>query len=88
MQDAVVLARALEVAPDVDTALTLFGEARYDVCKFVQDVSRAVGEAGAQETPGDDMAARNNRLRATAQSAVDGFYSKLDALDRAAETQL
>ena len=79
MEDAVVLAEALERVADLDAALTAFGEARYPVCRHVQDVSRAVGEAGAAELAGD-IAARNARFREMAQGAVDGFYARLDAL--------
>ena len=57
------------------------------MCEFVQTVSRAVGEAGAQEIAGD-LGPRNARLRETAQSAVDGFYQRLDALNSAAEAHL
>lgn len=87
MQDAVVLARALSRFDDLDGALTAFGKARYPVCEFVQNVSRSVGEAGAEEIEGD-LGPRNARLRDTAQSAVDGFYDKLDALIRAADAHL
>lgn len=87
MQDAVVLAQALSRIDDLDTALTAFGKARYPVCEFVQNVSRAVGEAGAEEIDGD-LGPRNARLRETAQSAVDGFYAKLDELNREADRSL
>lgn len=87
MQDAVVLANALTRIDDLDTALTTFGKARYPVCEFVQNVSRAVGDAGAEEIDGD-LGPRNARLRETAQSAVDEFYAKLDALTRAADAHL
>ena len=88
MQDAVVLAQALEKETELGAALSNFGAARFPVCKFVQDVSRAVGEAGAQEIEGGDMSARNEKLKDTAQQAVDGFYGKLDALNREAEKLL
>lgn len=87
MQDAVVLAQALTQKDGLETALTAFGEARYPVCNFVQDVSRAVGEAGAEEIEGD-LGPRNTRLRETAQSAVDAFYERLDTLNDEAERRL
>lgn len=87
MQDAVVLAQALARIDDPDTALRAFGKARYPVCEFVQNVSRSVGEAGSKEIEGD-YGPRNARLRETAQSAVDGFYGRLDALNREADAQL
>ena len=84
MQDAVILTKALDAARSLDDALERFGNARLPVCQFVQDVSRAVGEAGAQEIEGalDD---RNAELRQTAQAKVDGFYRKLDTLSAEAE---
>lgn len=82
MQDAVVLAEALAAHDSVDEALTAFGQARFPVCEFVQNVSRAVGEAGAQEV--GDPSARYSEMRATAQEKVDGFYGRLGALTEAA----
>lgn len=87
MQDAVVLAQALSRIEDLETALNAFGKARYPVCEFVQSVSRAVGEAGAEELDGN-LGPRNARLRETAQASVDGFYAKLDALTAAADASL
>jgi len=87
MQDAVVLAEALDRVDDIGAALTAFGAARHPVCRFVQDASRAVGEAGAKEAAGD-LAARNAGLKATAQAAVDGFYRRLEALTRDGEARL
>jgi 2-polyprenyl-6-methoxyphenol hydroxylase-like FAD-dependent oxidoreductase len=80
MQDAVVLADALERAHDLDTALATFGAARFPVCQFIQDASRAVGEAGARETADDDPVDRHSALKVTAQTAVDKFYKELHAL--------
>ena len=80
MQDAVVLAQVLAVADTVPEALTRFGKVRAPVCKFVQDVSRAVGEAGASEDV-SDLAARNAWLAAGAQGKVDGFYAELARLN-------
>lgn len=87
MQDAVVLAQALGRFDELGAALTAFGKVRYPVCEFVQNVSRAVGESGAEEIDGD-LEPRNARMRETAQSAVDGFYTKLDALNAAGDAQL
>lgn len=87
MQDAVVLARILDVAETVPEALTRFGTLRAPVCKFVQDVSRAVGEAGAAEDI-TDLAARNAGLAEGAQGKVDGFYAKLGQLNAEAEAQI
>jgi 2-polyprenyl-6-methoxyphenol hydroxylase-like FAD-dependent oxidoreductase len=83
MQDAVVLAEALAATPDLEAALTAFGRARFPVCEFVQNVSRAVGEDGARETPGG-AEARHAAMRDTAQGKVDGFYRKLAELSAAA----
>ena len=47
----------------------------------VRQVSRA------EEIDGD-LEPRNARMRETAQSAVDGFYTKLDALNAAGDAQL
>lgn len=79
MQDAVVLAESISVHDTLDFALTAFGRARFPVCAYVQDVSRAVGEAGAAEAPGG-AASRDRDMRLTAQAKVDAFYSKLRAL--------
>lgn len=76
MQDAIVLAEAITAHETLEEALTAFGLARFPVCAFVQDASRAVGEAGAKETLGG-AAARNLEMRRTAQAKVDGFYGKL-----------
>ena len=86
MQDALALAMALS-HHGTDTALAVFGEARGPVCRFVQDVSRAVGEAGAEETEGG-LERRNAEMRATAQDKVDGFYARLDALNTEADALL
>ena len=80
MQDAVVLGEALEAQDNLEDALKTFGAARMPVCQFVQDVSRAVGEAGAREVDGA-LEARNAELRDTAQAKVDAFYARLDALN-------
>ena len=87
MQDAVILPRALHAAPDLPGALALFGDLRAPVCRFVQEASRAVGEAGGREDV-TDLRARNAALARTAQGAVDGFYDKLNALNAVAEARL
>ena len=76
MEDGVVLARLLAVTDDIDAALTRFGQLRAPVCTFVQDVSRAVGEAGAREDAAA-LAGRDARMRREAQGAVDDFYARL-----------
>lgn len=87
IQDALVLTRALKAHNKLDHALTAFGQARYPVCQFVQDVSRRVGEAGAQEDVGN-LAVRHAKLAETAQTAVDDFYGKLAALNSRADAVL
>lgn len=87
MQDAVMLADALGLHDTLEAALMAFGQARFPVCQFVQDSSRAVGEAGARETDGDP-AARNAEIRATAQGNVDRFYRRLADLEAQAQTIL
>ena len=87
MQDAVVLAAALKSHDKLDDALAAFGESRYPICKFVQDVSRAVGEAGAREDV-ETLDARNAELRASAQQKVDDFYNRLDEMNRLADSRL
>ena len=87
MEDAVVLAKALATRMSLDEALSAFGTARFPVCQFVQDVSRAVGEAGAEETIGA-ISERDARMRETAQANVDDFYRRLAELNRAADRRL
>lgn len=87
MQDSVVLAAALDTHDDLDTALTAFGESRYPICKFVQDVSRAVGEAGAREDI-ENLDARNAELQSSAQDKVDGFYNRLAEMNRLSNDRL
>ena len=84
IEDAVMLARALSSHSDLEAALTAFGKARTGPCRFVQDVSRAVGEAGANEDIAE-LASRNAELARTAQTKVDGFYGQLAALNAEAE---
>ncbi|AEI82783.1 monooxygenase FAD-binding protein (plasmid) [Cupriavidus necator N-1] len=79
LEDAVLLAQMLSREADVETTLQAFGEARYPLCKFVQDTSRKVGEAGAREGA-TLLAARNETMQRTAQRQVDDFYARMDAL--------
>lgn len=84
IQDAVMLATALDQHGDMEQALTAFGKARFGPCQFVQDVSRAVGEAGANEDIAN-LASRHADLARTAQEKVDGFYARLAALNSEAD---
>lgn len=79
VEDAVVLARMLRHAGEPDATLRAFAERRHPMCKFVQDVSRQVGEAGAME---DEQAClrRNAVMKQNAQAHVDGFYGRLEQL--------
>lgn len=76
LEDAVVLAEMIVGSTDLTTALLRFGERRFERCKFVQDASRRVGEAGATE----DAAAlkdRDARMKRGAQQDVDSFYARM-----------
>lgn len=79
LEDAVLLAQMLLQDDGVETTLRDFGEVRYPMCKFVQDTSRKVGEAGAQEDE-TVLNVRNETMRRTAQRQVDDFYTRMDAL--------
>jgi hypothetical protein len=46
------------------------------MCRFVQDASRKVGEAGAMEDA-ESCARRNAAMREGAQQQVDAFYRQL-----------
>ncbi len=87
MEDAVVLARVLDVADSMETALPLFGTVRQPICRFVQDASRAVGEAGAREDI-HSLDARNKAIADTAQDKVDSFYARLDQFQAEAAAQI
>jgi 2-polyprenyl-6-methoxyphenol hydroxylase-like FAD-dependent oxidoreductase len=84
MADAVVLGR-LVAEHGIDGALAAFGPLRAPACRFVQDASRRVGEAGAAEDA-TVLATRTETMRANAQKAVDDFYTTLARLSAAAET--
>jgi 2-polyprenyl-6-methoxyphenol hydroxylase-like FAD-dependent oxidoreductase len=76
LEDAVLLAEMLNGASDIPAILTAFSTRRFDRCKFVQDVSRSVGEAGAREDA-EAIAGRNKRMQASAQNDVDDFYARM-----------
>ncbi|MGT2455487.1 FAD-dependent monooxygenase [Cupriavidus basilensis] len=79
LEDAVLLAQMLSREADLEATLQAFGEARYPLCKFVQDTSRKVGEAGAREDA-TLLTARNETMLRTAQRQVDDFYARMEAL--------
>lgn len=87
LQDALVLAEALCQPGSIPSNLAAFGAARYPVCRFVQDASRAVGEAGAQESDGA-WQAPGGAFGTTAQANVDNFYARLAALTAEGDAQL
>ena len=76
VMDAVVLAKMLALDEDVESTLTAFGERRFPMCKFVQDSSREVGQAGAVEDV-DTCKVRNAAIREKAQGRIDSFYDNL-----------
>ena len=76
VMDAVLLAERLSTCSDIESTLSAFERARFPMCKFVQDVSREVGQAGAVEDA-ETCTARNESMRGTAQAKVDSFYQKL-----------
>lgn len=80
VQDAVVLGKLLDGSGDTDVLLQRFGALRHPMCRFVQEASRRVGEAGALETTGGS-AERDQKLREHAQAQVDHFYAELGRLD-------
>ena len=62
IEDAVVLAELIGQEQPADIVLERFMARRYDRCKFVQDVSRHIGNEGNLESPAA-CAARNERMR-------------------------
>jgi len=76
VEDAVTLGRLLDSDGDLGTVLNRFGQERMPVCRFVQDSSRRVGEAGSSEDAASS-ARRNQAMPKTAQRQVDEFYSTL-----------
>ena len=80
VEDGVVLADLLSRDGDVETTLRAFGERRHPRCAFVQEASRAVGEAGAVEDP-VSCRRRDAAMRVSAQTQVDDFYARLNRMD-------
>jgi len=76
LEDAVLLAEMLAGANDIPATLAAFSARRFDRCKFVQDASRRVGEAGAIEDT-EATVRRNERMRSSAQADVDTFYARI-----------
>lgn len=76
LEDAIVLAAMLDGARDLAGVLADFGTRRFARCKFVQDASRRVGEAGATEDAASTVR-RNERMRNAAQQDVDDFYARM-----------
>lgn len=76
IEDGLVLGDMLASGTDAAKTLEAFGARRFERCKFVQDVSRRVGEQGALE---DEAATfvRDARLRSNGQSDVDSFYARM-----------
>lgn len=64
MEDAAVLAQLASASDgDVEAMLRIFTDRRFERCRYVQDASRAVGEAG-QITDPEACRARDARFRA------------------------
>ncbi|WP_432730884.1 FAD-dependent oxidoreductase [Variovorax sp. W6] len=76
VEDAVVLADMLARHGIAEATLRAFGERRFPMCRFVQEASRKVGEAGAMEDA-ESCARRNAAMREGAQQQVDAFYRQL-----------
>jgi 2-polyprenyl-6-methoxyphenol hydroxylase-like FAD-dependent oxidoreductase len=62
IEDSVVLAELIEHGGTVDKILAQFMERRYERCKFVQDISRRIGEEGNLDDP-KLCELRNERMR-------------------------
>jgi 2-polyprenyl-6-methoxyphenol hydroxylase-like FAD-dependent oxidoreductase len=76
LEDGLVLAEMLAGADDVAAACSAFSERRFERCRFVQEESRRVGQAGAVENF-EATTIRNERMRAGAQRDVDAFYARI-----------
>ncbi len=76
IEDSVVLGEMLAETGEVASTLKAFGARRFERCKFVQDVSRKVGEAGALEDHAATLA-RDARLKSHGQADVDAFYARM-----------
>lgn len=79
VEDAITLGRLLDSGDDLATVLERFGQERQPVCQFVQDASRAVGQAGGAEDATSAFL-RNQAMPGSAQQQVDEFYATLGAL--------
>ena len=62
IEDAVVLAELAEGDQSIPEILESFMQRRYERCKFVQDLSRQVGEDGAETDP-EKCADRDRRMK-------------------------
>ncbi len=76
LEDGLVLAQMLAGAEDIASACTAFSARRFERCRFVQEESRRVGQAGAIENP-EAATIRNERMRSGAQRDVDAFYLRI-----------
>ena len=76
LEDGLVLAEMLAGADDVLSACSAFSGRRFERCKFVQEESRRVGQAGAVETL-EATSIRDERMRSGAQRDVDAFYARI-----------
>lgn len=86
LEDGVLLAALLDRDADVAATLLEFGARRYARCRFVQEASRQVGQAGATEDVSSSVA-RNDRMRERAQQDVDMFYARLADLKGISECE-
>ncbi len=76
LEDGLVLAEMLAAAEDIAGACTAFSKRRFERCRFVQEESRRVGQAGAVENF-QATTVRNERMRTGAQRDVDAFYARI-----------
>jgi 2-polyprenyl-6-methoxyphenol hydroxylase-like FAD-dependent oxidoreductase len=76
LEDGLVLAGMLAAADDIASACIAFSERRFERCRFVQEESRRVGQAGAVENL-EATVIRNERMRSGAQRDVDAFYARI-----------
>lgn len=83
IEDAVVLADMLSQSGTIEATLSGFGRRRQPVCAFVQDRSRQVGEAGAEEDA-QARERRNAHMRSHAQQQVDQFFQQLVTMSETA----
>jgi len=78
LEDGLILAEMLAASGANPETLLAFGERRYERCKFVQRVSRSVGDKGGLESAADCQQ-RNINLRESGQQDVDNFYKRMFA---------